>query len=136
MLDKDKIGEMYFIKIALVDDNVSLRSLLSKYLKSHGFDVVMEACNGKEFIDQLEVCELFPEVCLMDAHMPQMDGFATAQVVKNRFPSIGIMGFSFCDDPQVPVKFMHAGAQSFLCKDADPGEIREAIVALVEKMKP
>ncbi len=59
--------------IMIVDDAKSMRYLLRKALESEGYQII-EAKNGKQC---LEKCSIkIPDLILLDAMMPEIDGFA------------------------------------------------------------
>ena len=58
-------------KILVVDDNDSIRHLLSSTLKTEGYDVET-AADGTEAIRKFQLSE--PDVLVTDLIMPQMDG--------------------------------------------------------------
>jgi YesN/AraC family two-component response regulator len=67
MLDKHNI--------AVVDDHTLFRKgLISLINVFPNFDVILEASNGKDFIQRLNP-EQLPEIVLMDISMPEMDGY-------------------------------------------------------------
>lgn len=58
--------------VLVVDDEDTLRSVVSMMLKKGGWSV-MEACNGKEALDLVK--QTIPCMILLDLMMPVMDGF-------------------------------------------------------------
>lgn len=60
------------LQVLVVDDEASVRALLSEVVRFAGYDVVSTALNGTQAVVQAE--ELRPDVVLMDIHMPQMNG--------------------------------------------------------------
>lgn len=61
------------MKVLIVDDEPLARARLSKQVANIGeFDVVGEASNGQQAIEQVEALQ--PDVVLMDIRMPGMDG--------------------------------------------------------------
>jgi len=66
-------------KILLVEDNAANRYLATFLLESHGFEV-LHAANGREAMAQARLT--LPDLILMDIHMPEMDGYETARVIR------------------------------------------------------
>ena len=56
------------ITVAVVDDNALIRESVKFRLKSLGYNVVMEAENGQEFLDKLHVSNM-PDICVLDINM-------------------------------------------------------------------
>lgn len=74
-------------KILLVDDDAAFRELLSDYLAASGFSVV-EADNGAEAVVLSR--ESKPDIMLVDADMPGLDGHSVCRAVKKDAATRGI----------------------------------------------
>ncbi len=61
--------------------NALIRESVKFRLKSLGYNVVMEAENGQEFLDKLHVSNT-PDICVLDINMPVMDGLETTVHLK------------------------------------------------------
>jgi len=72
-----KIGK----RVLVVDDDASIRELLSTVLEDDGYEVV-PAANGE---DALAVCARWrPDVIVLDLMMPVMDGWTFAKRLRER----------------------------------------------------
>jgi len=72
-----KIGK----RVLVVDDDASIRELLSTVLQDDGYEVV-PAANGE---DALAVCARWrPDVIVLDLMMPVMDGWTFAKRLRER----------------------------------------------------
>lgn len=60
--------------ILLVDDSVDIQGLLKLLLESKGYKVHC-AFNGQEALTFLDRADELPELIMLDAHMPVMDGY-------------------------------------------------------------
>lgn len=119
------------ISIAIVDDYVIFRDGLKVGVTSdENFDVVLEAGNGEELLQKLEM--IVPDVILMDLKLPVMDGIEATRIVKSRFPGIKILVVTMYDDEKFIIHMMENGANGYLLKDTDSAEIRRAIYAVHE----
>jgi two-component system, NarL family, invasion response regulator UvrY len=119
--------------VALVDDHTLLRKGLSNLLTEAGHTVLIEADNGKIFIEKLQSQKDFPEVVLLDINMPLMDGYDTAAWIKNNHPDIKILALSMYDDEPAIIRMLKSGARGYILKDAEPSELKLAIDNLVQK---
>ncbi len=121
------------IKVALVDDHVILRKSLSVLIGMlQDFDVMMEAGNGKELIEQLKDDHL-PDIVLMDITMPVMDGVETTKWLKQNYPSIKVIALSMIKNDLIVIRMLKNGARGYILKDCEPEELREAMREVYEK---
>jgi len=123
------------ILLALVDDALVLRKLLGTYLGSRGFELVIEADNGQQFLDLLSNSAKMPEICLVDSNMPVMNGSELTRILSMEHPEMIIVGYSFLDDPASADLFLMNGACDFICKDMPAKEVREALIRIVSKCR-
>lgn len=63
------------ISVALVDDHPFIRSSIRNILQGMRFTVNIIAQDGADLIRQVEQSYKLPDVCLMDLHMPVMNGW-------------------------------------------------------------
>jgi two-component system response regulator VicR len=66
-------------KVLIVDDDVDARELLRIYLHDAGYDT-LEAQNGEQAVDLAATTG--PDLVLMDAMLPRMNGFEAARRIK------------------------------------------------------
>ena len=82
-------GEQLRGKTVLVVDDVKINYILIKsFLKGSGAEVIW-AEDGKQAIDCFH--KTSPDIILMDYHMPVMDGFQAAEIIKNEKKSLPII---------------------------------------------
>jgi|SRR5664279_1432628 len=70
--------------ILLVEDQPTLRQLLSEVLEFSGYQVTAVA-DGREALDLLEVGEYFPNLILSDLLMDRLDGDELLQAVRSNW---------------------------------------------------
>jgi signal transduction histidine kinase len=102
-------------RILVVDDDPMLRNLIKLRLKRRGY-VVHEADDGEQAVPVFKQC--LPEIVLMDANMPGVDGFTATQAIKNlpeakNTPIIMVSGLE--DDESVDRAFS-VGAVEYITK--------------------
>ena len=68
--------------VVIVDDHADFRRAATALLEAEGFAVVGEAATGRSAIAEVE--RLRPDVVLLDLQLPDLDGFAVAEVLAAR----------------------------------------------------
>ena len=121
------------IKVALVDDHVIFRKSLAILIGMlEGFEIVSEAGNGKEFIDQLDKNKL-PDIVLMDITMPVMDGVETTKWLKQNKYKIKVIALSMIKNELVIIRMLKNGARGYILKDCEPEELQTALLDVYHK---
>jgi DNA-binding NarL/FixJ family response regulator len=123
---------MEVIKVAIADDHKIFRKGVILSLRPYtNIKFVQEADNGEELIQGLPVSD--PDVILMDLRMPMKDGIETTKAVSKQYPQIHIIILSMYEDERFVYHLMENGAHGYLLKNAEPQEIRKAIMDVHEK---
>jgi len=111
-------------KILIVDDDAAVRDGLYGILSPHAdFKIVGKAVDGLDAIDKAS--DLHPDVILMDAQMPGMDGVEATHHIKEQFPEVKNLFLSV--HSSYIEEALAAGADSYLMKDCPRQELLEAI---------
>ena len=114
------------IRLLLVDDQRIIRQGIKSLLESQAdFDVIGEAENGQQAINQIEVLQ--PDLVLMDVRMPIMDGVAATQIICQKFPQIKILILTTFDDDEYVSQAIRFGAKGYLLKDTSMDPLANAI---------
>jgi DNA-binding NarL/FixJ family response regulator len=69
----------------------------------------------------------------MDLRMPGKDGIETTKEISKKYPNIKVLVLSMYEDERFVYHLMENGANGYLLKNAEPQEIRRAIVEVYEK---
>ena len=123
------------IRVLIADDSVAMRDGLASILnQTSGFHVVGFAGDGLEAVEKAG--KLLPDVVIMDAQMPNMDGVEATRRIKRELPTVGILFFSvFADYLEASAA---AGSDGYLNKDCSPSELFTEIrrIALASQADP
>jgi DNA-binding NarL/FixJ family response regulator len=105
------------IRLLLVDDQAAVRrGLRMRLALETDFLVAGEAEDGLSALALM--AELNPDVVLMDAEMPRMDGIITTVALCAAFPKAAVVILSLHDDVATRKQAAAAGATAFLSKHA------------------
>lgn len=116
------------IRVMLVDDHTMVRRGLATFLLVFDdLELAGEAADGKT---ALELCaRVLPDVVLMDMAMPDMDGVAATQAIRQRFPEVQVIALTSFKDKGLVQNALQAGAIGYLLKDVSADELAQAIRA-------
>ncbi len=117
----------FSLRVAIADDFRLMRETLKAFLKVQGCEVVFEANNGKNLIEQIESSENLPDICIVDIDMPVMDGFETTLALNEKFPKIKVLATTVFKNQQKFQKVMECGAQGVILKTSEPHEWQEML---------
>lgn len=116
------------IKIAIVDDHKLVSKALENMISfNSNFEVIMNCFNGQDFLDQLRITKVHPDVILMDINMPIKNGIETTEEITKEFPNLKVIALTMEDNESTIIKMLRAGAKGYLLKDMSPDILFDAI---------
>lgn len=119
------------IRIAIADDHPVIRRGIAAILNAmDGLTVSIESDDGNDLIRQIEKANELPDVCILDICMPNMDGFDTITILKNRWPNIGVLVLTVFDNELYFIRMIMSGASGYLLKSCSPDDIRDAVFSI------
>jgi pilus assembly protein CpaE len=114
------------IRIIIVDDIAETRDNLEKLLFfEKDIEVVGKASSGREAIALARQQQ--PDVVLMDINMPDMDGIAATEALRDQVPTAQVIMMSVQGENDYLRRSMLAGAREFLIKPIGADELYAAI---------
>jgi CheY-like chemotaxis protein len=114
-------------RVLVVDDNVDAAESLQNLLQLQGH-TVMACASGREALEILQ--RYRPDLVLMDIGMPELDGLATAQLIRARLPPgeapriVALTGWGQEQDRQ---RTREAGIEEHLVKPVSVEALRELL---------
>lgn len=113
-------------RILLVDDHQIVRAGLTQFIVEHDdLCVAAEASSGDEAIRLIRQHEF--DVVVLDIAMPDKNGIDTLRIIKQIKPDLRVLVLSGYPETHYAVNMLRAGANGYVCKDADPDEVIRAI---------
>lgn len=120
------------IRIGVVDDHLLFRKSLATLISTfENISVVIEAKNGREFLDQLDEKPI--DLVLLDIQMPEMDGFETCKILNKSYPDLRILIVSQLTTKESIHRIMELGAHGYFTKNSDPEQLEFAIRSMHDK---
>ena len=111
-------------KVLYVEDETFLAKIVSETLESRGYEVVLEEDGGKAF---QRFTEAKPDVCVLDIMLPNKDGFAIADEIRDKDTDVPIIFLSAKSQTADVVNGFKTGANDYIRK---PFSIEELIVRI------
>jgi DNA-binding NarL/FixJ family response regulator len=114
------------IKLMICDDHEVIRTGLASLLAGTDFEIVAEAANGKDAL-KLAVKDK-PDIILLDIRMPDGDGLATLEKLRQKAPESKVIMLSTYDNPTYIARAVALGASDYVLK----GSTRDDIIATLK----
>jgi CheY-like chemotaxis protein len=121
--------------VLIADDDRVTVQLLSSVLKVNGYDV-------RAAYDSLQAVSLAmrepPDAIILDIAMPAGGGWSVLQRLKasSKTRAIPVVVLTALTDPSLPEHAKRLGADAFLTKPVDPGQLRTALDRFADRPPP
>lgn len=119
-------------KVLLVDDEKRMLDLLELYLKPHRY-LCKKAVGAEEALVLME-SEAF-DIVLLDIMMPEMDGWELCREIR-KFSDVPIIMLTARDQQQDVIKGLNIGADDYITKPFNEGELLARMAALLRRRTP
>ena len=122
------------LRVLIVDDERKNRQLLEVILGQEGYGVLTATCGEEALV--VAVGSL-PDVILLDVMMPGMSGYEVVATIKANPATrhIPVVMLSALDDRNSMMHGMSAGAEGFLAKPVNRGELCACIRAQLQRIR-
>lgn len=118
--------------VLVVDDSPESLGMLNVALNTQGYTALV-ALNGLQALSIVEKVQ--PDVILLDAVMPEMDGFETCKKLKELLPNTPIIFMTGLTDVEDVIKGFNAGGVDYVTKPISPDEVIARIKTHVNTAK-
>ncbi|KAH0536073.1 hypothetical protein FGG08_007022 [Glutinoglossum americanum] len=124
------------VTLAIVDDhNLFRKGLISLINLSQGrysYKLLFEAGNGEEM--QINLKEgLVPDIILLDIDMHIMDGYKSAEWLRENYPAIRILVVTMYNSDDAIRKMLRYGVKGYLSKHIDVEDMQAALENMAGK---
>jgi FixJ family two-component response regulator len=120
------------MKVAVIDDDRSARTSLTRLIKTAGIEVASFSSAG-EFLEDPVRNEV--DCAVTDVRMPGFDGFALQETLARTLPHLSLVFITGQGDVPMGVKAMKGGAVDFLEKPVDGEALLEAVRRAAERSR-
>ncbi len=119
-------------RILLVDDELSLQTLLAYPLRKEGYEVV-SALDGQEALDRFRAQSF--DLVVLDVMLPKLDGFEVIKLLRAR-SSVPVIMLSAKAEEFDKVLGLELGADDYITKPFSMREFRSRIKAVLRRSEP
>lgn len=114
------------VRVVLVDDHAVVREGYRRLLeRTSDILVVAEAATGADAYRL--ICDMQPDVAVMDINLPGIGGIEVVRRVIARLPGQKVLMFSMHEDTLFSSRALQAGARGYVTKSSAPEVLVEAV---------
>jgi len=117
------------IRVLIADDHAMVRDGLRSILSVDDIEIVGEAGTGEEALAAVQT--LAPDLVLMDIRMPDMDGLAATEAIKQCAPDTSVIVVTSYESKEYLRRAIEAGAAGYLLK----GTSRESFITAIRAVR-
>lgn len=122
-------GTFSVARVMITDDAAFMRMMIKSILESEGHEVVAEASNGIEAIEQYN--RYHPDVVTMDITMPEMDGIEAVKTITAQNPGAKVIMCSAMGQQSMVMDALRAGAKGFIVKPFERDKVLFEVSKLI-----
>ena len=115
-------------KLAIIDDDLEIRQLLSQYLSQQGFEVIAYA-DGESFL-HVDMSQF--DLAVLDIGLPGMDGLDVCRNLRQT-SSLPVIMLTAASDDLDRILGLELGADDYMGKPFNPRELLARIKALLRR---
>ena len=118
-------------RILVADDASFMRQMIREIVEMEGYEVVAEASDGIEAIDQFK--NHHPDVVTMDIVMPRRSGIDAVKAILEFDPTARVVMCSALGQETLVTEALQAGARDFIVKPFKPDSVVTTLKKVLEK---
>lgn len=124
-------GSMSRPCILLVEDDVTISTLVTYALRRAGYEVMAEA-DGRSGLEAALRCPI--DVAIVDIMLPQLDGLAISRTLAQRKPGLPLILLTARSDKGTVLEGFEAGADDYVTKPFDIDELLARVAARLRRV--
>jgi len=121
------------VKVLIAEDDRSVRESLARAMRLEGYEVVT-ANDGAAALESIRAAP--PDIAVLDVSMPSVDGLTVCRVLRSEWSTLPILMLTARTEPSDRVAGLDAGADDYVTKPFDLGELFARLRALTRRLRP
>ncbi|MBX2905489.1 MAG: response regulator transcription factor [Taibaiella sp.] len=124
------------IRVAYADDHAMVREGLCELLTKMSarteekIEVCIQASTGLELLEKLEKAKELPDVCLLDIHMPGLNGFDTMVELRKRWQHLRVLAITVFENEHHLIRMIARGADGFIVKNNSGEQLLKGVLSV------
>ncbi len=118
-------------RVLIADDASFMRQMIREIIEPEGYEVVGEATNGIEAVEQFET--LKPDLVTMDIVMPKRSGIDAVKGILAAHPDACVVMCSALGQETLVMEALQAGATDFIVKPFKPDNVIATLQKILDK---
>ena len=122
-------------KILVVDDSLTTRKVISRYLAEGGFKLIDEACDGEQAWLKIQEANPPYDMVIADWHMPILSGLELLHRIRAifKFKSLPVVMATAEKNKEEMDKVLNLGVTEYLVKPYEPAALLSAVQKVFAK---
>jgi DNA-binding NarL/FixJ family response regulator len=114
------------LRVLLADDHpLMIAGIRSALTADKGIEIAGEATSGTQVLQLIS--HSAPDVVLIDLRLPEIDGLACLERIREKYPKVKVILLSAVDEPAEIARAFERGACAYVVKGIDPGDLAAVI---------
>ncbi|NBV74314.1 MAG: DNA-binding response regulator [Actinobacteria bacterium] len=123
----------HHVKVLIAEDDRAVRESLARAMRLEGYEVVT-ANDGAAALESVRAES--PDIAVLDVSMPAVDGLTVCRVLRSEGNTLPILMLTARTEPSDRVAGLDAGADDYVTKPFDLGELFARLRALTRRLRP
>ncbi|MCB1190488.1 MAG: HDOD domain-containing protein [Leptospiraceae bacterium] len=120
-------------KVMIVDDSVSVRTVLKRLLIRKEFRIISEAPDGERALEDLNILSVKPDIICIDQEMPVMNGLTAIKQIKPQFPNIKIIMITNHSEKELVQEILKLQISGYILKPFEEQKIIEKLAQILNR---